>query len=142
METFNIYLAGAMSGLPFEEQMEWRNKIKKTLECEYLCRNKHVECFSPPMYYSFEQKEHRSEREVFEFDLNEVRKSDLIIVNFNKPDSIGVSMELAIAKEYRIPIIGLNENNKEIHPWLIECCTRVCDDMIELINHVKYFYLR
>ena len=50
-------------------------------------------------------------------------------------------MELAVAKEYKKPIIGLNENGYELHPWLIECCTRICDTMDELIEHVINFYL-
>ena len=51
-------------------------------------------------------------------------------------------MELMLAKELKIPIIGLNKEQKEIHPWLLECCTRMCDDMRELVSHIVDFYLK
>lgn len=136
MKRYGIYLAGGMSNLTYNEQMEWRRYIEYSLS-DYG----NVKCFSPPEYYSFEYKSHKNEREVFEYDLNLVRKSDLIIVNFNDAKSIGTAMELAVAREHRIPIIGLNEDNVEIHPWLVESCTRMCSTMDELIEHVTGYYL-
>ena len=63
-------------------------------------------------------------------------------MNFNAPNSIGTAMELMLAKEYHIPVIAFGTNNKKIHPWLIECCTRVCDTMREAVDHVADFYLK
>lgn len=136
MKQYNIYLAGGMSNLSYEEQMKWRLHIEYSLS-DYS----NVRCISPPEYYSFEYKSHKHEREVFEFDLNLVRNSNLIIVNFNKPDSIGTAMEIAVAREHRIPIIGLCEDSVKIHPWLIECCTRMCNTMDELVEHIIGYYL-
>ena len=51
-------------------------------------------------------------------------------------------MELMLAKELHIPVIGLNKDNMELHPWLIECTTRMCDDLRELVEHVVEFYLK
>lgn len=143
MSEFKIYLSGGMSMLSFEKQTLWRRRVVNAIWCEeYEHGCKRASFFDPTMYYSLEEQEHRSEREVFEFDLNAVRKSDLIIVNFNQPNSIGTAMELMLAKELRIPVIGLNEDGVEIHPWLECCCTRICDNMNELINHIVEFYLK
>ncbi len=138
-----IYLAGGMSGLSREEQSKWRwvtiRRIKESDNCfgyEY-----NPVFFNPMIHYNLFDNEHKTEREPFEFDLYNLRDSDVVIVNFNSPQSIGTAMELAVAKEYKKPIIGLNESGCELHPWLIECCTRICDTMDELIKHVINFYL-
>ena len=76
-----------------------------------------------------------------EFDLYKVRNSDLIIVNFNDPNSLGTMAELAIAYEKRIPIIGLNEDRNELHSWQIEMCARIFDNIGDMIMYVKDYYL-
>lgn len=140
MENVRIYLSGAMSGLSFEEQSKWRLQIINAIKFNNDCAKKPL-FFNPVDYYNFEEKQHKSEREIFEFDLNALRKCDLVIVNFNNEKSIGTAMELMLAKERNIPIIAFGANNKEIHPWLTECCTRICDDIREAVSHVVEFYL-
>lgn len=141
MEQVSIYLAGAMSSISFEDQMKWRNQIQNAiLYGEYDFDIKPY-FFSPPLYYNFEEEHHKTEKEVMQFDLNRLRKSDLVVVNLNIQESIGTAMELAVAYENRIPVIGLNENGAELHPWIVECTTRICDDMYELVAHVAEFYL-
>lgn len=139
MKTKKIYLSGAMGNLTLEEQLSWRfdfiNAIK-TCDCTYS-----PIYFNPPTKYSPALKAHKTEREAFEYDLAELRTSDLVVVNFNDPKSIGTAMELILAKELHIPVIGLNADNKELHPWLEECCTRICDSWGELIEHIVEFYL-
>jgi nucleoside 2-deoxyribosyltransferase len=76
-----------------------------------------------------------------EFDLNALRHSDLVIVNFNDPKSLGTCAELAIAKELHIPVIGINKDKYDLHPWLVEFTTRMCDDIREAVSHVVDFYL-
>jgi nucleoside 2-deoxyribosyltransferase len=142
MENYHIYLSGGMSGISFEEQTKWRNRFRDAIKFGDYEINKNVCYFSPPDYYNFDKKQHKSEREIFEFDLNALRKSDLVVVNFNAPQSIGTAMELMLANELRIPIVGLNANNIELHPWLECCCTRICDNFRELVEHVVEFYLK
>ena len=141
METFRIYLAGGMSGLSWEEQTAWRTKICN--EMYDFCDNYDVdvEAIDPTDYYNFKEPKHKSEKEVRNFDLHKLRRSDLVIVNFNSPNSIGTAQELAVAYEHRIPVIGLNEKNCELHPWLVECCERIFDDIEDLIEYVQDFYL-
>lgn len=141
METIRIFLSGGMSGLSFDEQTKWRKQFSNAIKYGEYDYVKKPYIFDPTLYYNFEEIRHRSEHEVMEFDLNALRKSDLLVVNFNQPNSIGTSMEVMLAKELHIPIIGLNKDNKEIHPWLSCCCNRMCQDMRELVEHVTEFYL-
>ena len=141
METVKIYLAGGMTGLSLEEQMKWRKRFVDALTIQFEGTRKKPEIFNPPKYYSPSTYAHKSEKEVMEFELAQLRKSDVIVVNFNVPQSIGTAMELIVAKENKIPVIGLNESLFMLHPWLEECCTRICDNFRELVEHIVDFYL-
>lgn len=140
METVKIYLSGGMGNLSYEEQRKWRSQIIKEIKINCHCEKKPI-FFNPVDYYNFTEVRHKSEREVMEFDLNALRNSDLVIVNFNDPNSIGTCSELAIAKELHIPIIGINKDGVELHPWLVEFTTRMCDSLREAVEHVVDFYL-
>lgn len=142
MDNIHIYLSGGMSGLSLEEQTKWRKKFYDAVKYGDFDYEKNPIIFDPTQHYSVFEQEHKSDREAFEYDLNALRKSDLVVVNFNMPNSLGIAMELILAKEHHIPVIGLNKNKVELHPWLLECTTRVCDDFRELVNHVVNFYLK
>jgi nucleoside 2-deoxyribosyltransferase len=139
VETVKVYLSGSMMNSSWEEQTRWRRQIRDAILCCDCSKNVHI--FDPTQYYNYEEKLHKSEREVMEFELNALRKSDLVIVNLKNSNSIGTAIELAIAKELRIPVIAFGIEDKEIHSWILECCTRVCDSMGELMVHIVDFYL-
>ena len=127
--------------MTFDEYSHWRDLITEYFE-EYDSRlYSYVYVINPSDYFNFEEKRHISEKEVMEFDLHKVRNSNLIIVNFNDPSSLGTQAELAVAYEHRIPIIGLNEKHVKLHPWQAEFCNRVFDDMDEMLDYVGKFYL-
>ena len=140
MENCCIYLSGAMSNVSFDEMTKWRRQFSDAIRFGDYDYTFKPYIFDPTKYYNFEEKRHKSESEIMEFDLNALRKSDLIVVNFNG-DSVGTDMELMLAKELNIPIIGLNKDKRKLHPWIECCCTRICDDMRELVEHVVEFYL-
>lgn len=141
MESVKIYLSGGMGSLSFEEQSKWRKQIINAIQYGDYHYEKKPTFFNPVDYYNFTDVRYKSEREVMEFDLNALRKSDLVIVNFNDPKSLGTCAELAIAKELHIPVIGINKDKLELHPWLVEFTTRMCDDIREVVEHVVEFYL-
>lgn len=138
-----IYLAGGMSGLSYDEQMQWRRDFVANL-MERLGGRANFEVTIPPYYYTTaypEVKVQDNEREAMEFLLNRLRHSDLVVVNFNAPQSIGTAMEIAIAKELRIPIIGIKPENTELHPWLTESCIKMFTDASWAVEHVRDYYL-
>lgn len=138
------YLAGGMGKFGkdnFDEGNRWRVYCKTVLENyegEYS-----IDVVNPNDYFNFleEPPRYASQREIMEFDINKVRNSDLIIMNFNDMWSLGSMAELAIAYERRIPVIGLNEKKQELHPWEIEMCTRIFNNIDEMLDYVEDFYL-
>lgn len=140
METCRIYLSGGMGSLSFEEQSRWRQQIQDAIKFNYECSKKPI-YFNPVDYYNFEEVRYKTQREVMEFDLNALRNSDLVIVNFNDPESLGTCSELAIAYDMKIPIVGINKDNKVLHPWLIEFTSRMCENIEEAVEYVVDFYL-
>ena len=143
MREVKIYLAGGMGKFGkdnFDVGNNWRKYCKYTLEKFDL--NKKVTAINPNDYYNFiDEPRYKSEKEVMEFDLHKVRESDLIIINFNDMYSLGSMAELAIAYERRIPVIGLDIDNQTLHPWQVEMCTRIFNDVDEMLNYIKDFYL-
>lgn len=127
-----------MTGLTFEESNDWRVFIKNKL---IQIADSSVKIINPNDYFNFLLKTHETEREVKNFDLHLVRNSDLIVVNFNAPNSIGTAQELAVANENKIPILGLNEHNFKLHLWLVESCERIFDNRTDLIYYIRDYYL-
>lgn len=140
METCRIYLSGAMGSLSFEEQSKWRQQVINAIKYNYECEKKPI-FFNPVDYYNFEEVRYKTQREVMNFDLNGLRNSDLVIVNFNDPSSLGTCAELAIAYDMKIPIVGINKDSKELHPWLECFCDRMCESIKEAVEYVVEFYL-
>lgn len=143
MSNITIYLAGAMSGLQYDEYMCWRVEFSRKIHrLIYDCDiDQKIRIFNPCMYYNYDEKYEKTEREPFEFDIYNLKRSDLIVANLNRQDSIGTCMELAIAKDNMIPVVGLHENDDSLHPWVSECCIRVCDSMDELVQYVVNYYI-
>ena len=144
MKNYNIYLAGGMSKFGkdnFEDGNKWRLFCKEALEncdCDYL-----VKVINPNSYFNFIEypPKYKTEREIMEFDLHKVRTSDLVIINFNDMNSLGSMAELAIAYERRIPVIGLDVDKQNLHPWEVEMCNRIFNDINEMLDYVEDFYL-
>ncbi len=125
----------------FDEGNYWRIYCKTILE-EIQCDYK-LKVINPNDYFNFKEEPHtyQSQREIMEFDLYKVRNADLIIVNFNDMKSLGTMSEIAIAYEKRIPVIGLDVDKQELHPWQIEMTNRIFNNMDEMLEYVKSIYL-
>ena len=148
MNEYKIYLCGGMGKFgkdEFDKGNAWRVYCEKTLK-DFMkngCTDYKVKVHNPNYYYNFLQEPpiYDNPREVMEFDLNLVRRSDLIIINFNDMYSLGSMAELAIAYERRIPIIGLNVDKQNLHPWQVEMCSKIFNDIDKMLDYVEDFYL-
>lgn len=134
-----IYLSGGMSNLSLDEQLAWRVKFQHL--ADGFDSEHHIECFIPPYYYNYVDKTPESEREAFEYDLHRLRHSDIVVANFNVPKSIGTAYEIAVARENRIPIIGINKTGEEIHPWLIESCLKIFNTVESAAKYVEEYLI-
>ncbi len=125
----------------FNKGNNWRVYCKNKLE-NYEC-NYNVMIINPNDYFNFieEPPAYKTQREIMEFDINRLRNSDFAIINFNDMYSLGSMGELAIAYERRIPVIGLNIENQELHPWQIEMTNRIFDNIDEMLDYIKQYYL-
>ena len=139
---YQIYLAGVIGNSTYKQATEWREYV--TRQCTRLYGTE-VVCKSPMRF-----KEHLDTSEVLDFvyqeqllssakalvsrDLNDVRNSDLILVKLDTDViSIGTSVEIGVAAELRIPIIGVfstNTNNiYNKHPFIQELVNFKTDDL-------------
>lgn len=138
-----FYLAGGIEDFGkenFNMANDWRTDIKSQIE---EISEGRVLCCNPNEHFNFLKKTYDSEKEIMEYDLHKVRKSEVVIVNFNVPKSIGTACELAIAHECKIPIVGLCENGEMnmLHPWLKEFCSRIFTDREDLVLYTIQHYV-
>lgn len=145
MREFVIYLSGGMMKFGndnFDKGNKWREYCRQTLE-NYECDYR-VKCFNPNSYFSFKSDapEYSSELEVMRFDLYNLRKADLVIVNYNDKKSLGTTSEVAIAYDRGIPIVALNEDGGELHPWMKCIPECIFNDIDEMLDYIEDFYLR
>ncbi len=143
MKNLTIYLSGGMQSFGkehFDRSNDWRKYFKNTLENYYGAYKASV--FNPNDKFNFkDEPKYASEDEVMRYDLHYLRKSDIVIVNFNDPKSLGTMAEIAIAYDRGIPIIGLNENKFVLHSWQICFCERIFENIDDLLDYVEEFYL-
>lgn len=152
MRKIKIYTAGKMSGLPYNEQIKWRFDLEAKIrhimrDCGTPLTNLTV--VNPPLYYNYEQMNHQSEREVKDWELAQLKSSDVVVVNLNGVStSVGTLYELATADAMNsfgskdIFVIGIGGDEAPLHPWIEETLHRkekTLDDAAKYIY--KYLML-
>lgn len=138
-----LYLSGGMSGLSVREANEWRVKVKQDLSAFIL--NGTLKVFNPMESY-INNEYCMDEREAMQYDLNMLRKSSYVLVYFNDINSLGTAMEIAIAHELKIPIVGVFEEDCEafdiLHPWVYNMCDVILDSLDDAIRYIGLNYLQ
>lgn len=135
-----IFLSGGMANMSYAEAEKWRTEIISKLP-------KGCNVFNPNQHYNFNKYNNWKPKHINEardYNLHYLKQSDLVIVNFNDPTSIGTAQELAIAKEYNIPIMGICTSAVEhynLHNWLRCCTDKMFYDVDEMIDYVVRFYV-
>lgn len=143
MKELLIYEAGKMSGLSFSNMNEWRVDLKGRLLKASDAKGLKIKVVNPVTYYNFEYQLHKSEREIMLFDLNLVKKSDIIVVNIEGLNSsIGTCIELYEAYTKNIPVLAFGSIDEylSLHPWIKECITRIDWNKEELVEYIEDFY--
>lgn len=142
-----IYTCGRMKGTTYEEQMIWRKNIERLIYSRFSNSDKvntlRLSFVHPPNYYRYEEDYQKSEREIMEWELNQVRNSDILIVNTDGiEESVGSHFEMGVAWAMNhfgnkpISVIGINENNTELHPWIKESFLRVEDSLGDAADYI------
>ena len=149
---YQVYLAGIIGNTTYKEATEWREYVSE--QCKSLygtdilikspMRFKDNLNSTEKLNFVYEDQLLASPKAIVTRDLNDIRNSDLILANLDSNIiSIGTSMEIAIASELKIPIIGVfstdRDNIYNKHPFIQELVnfkTTNLDIAIHLIGKI------
>ena len=125
-----MYLSGPIMDEHLGHAREWRQSAKKLLGDDFKTLD--------PMRRKFIDRQVDSANEIVEFDLQDVRDADIILVNYNKP-SIGTSMEVFYASHDlgKFVVAFSPFGFKDCSPWMVRYCTKILptlEDACEYIN--------
>lgn len=133
-----VFLSGGITGLSISEQNNWRTKIQSLIS-DIGIDNK-ITIFNPVDHIEDLHPNRMDKKQAMDYDLYMLRKSDLVIMNFNNPNSIGTACELGVAYEKRIPILGVNLNKAELHPWQSLICEKIFTEWDWMIEYfIKHY---
>ena len=146
-----IYTCGKMKGLTYEEQMSWRNNIQRLIENRFKYSydgSTKLTFVHPPQYYRYDKDYQKSEREIMEWELNQIRDTDILIINAEGiGESVGSHFEMGVAWSMNhfgnkyISVIGINENEECLHPWIQESFLRVEDSMSDAADFIVEYLI-
>ena len=109
---------------------EWREAVKEMLGKEFKMLD--------PMRRKFVDRQVDSANEIVEFDLQDVRDADIILVNYNKP-SIGTSMEIFYASHNlgKFVVAFSPFEYRDCSPWMARFCTKILPSLEDAVSYIK-----
>ncbi|MEM7392252.1 MAG: nucleoside 2-deoxyribosyltransferase domain-containing protein [Verrucomicrobiota bacterium] len=130
-----IYLCGPIMDEHEGEARAWRQTAIETLGENFILLD--------PMRRNFKDREVDSANEIVEFDLQDIRDADIILVNYSK-NSIGTSMEVFYAgHDLNKFIVGFsNFSFKDSSPWMVKFCTKILPSLEEAIGYIKEHFVK
>ncbi|HPO13853.1 MAG TPA: nucleoside 2-deoxyribosyltransferase [Candidatus Hydrogenedentes bacterium] len=125
-----VYLCGPIMDCSGEESKTWRQRAKERLAGKFVLLD--------PMRRNFRDRELDSANEIVEFDLQDVRDADILLVNYSKP-SIGTSMEVFYAAhDLGKFVIAFNPGAfQELSPWMVKYCTKILPNLEEALSYIE-----
>lgn len=154
----SVYLAGPITGLNYDECVEWRNQATRALypdiDCFSPMRNKPYLKGTKQIGMAYEHHPLSSQRGIFARDFHDVISCDVLLINFwGAPKvSIGTVMEVAWAYQARKPIVAIMEptiradeiekrGNPHNHAMLMEAIPYVVDSLDEAVHIIRSLLL-
>jgi len=132
--TKKIYLCGPIMDETPGVAKEWRQTAHKKLSKQFLILD--------PMRRNFKDREVDSANEIVEFDLQDVREADILLVNYTKP-SIGSAMEVFYASHDlgKFVVAFSPFSFKDCNPWMVKYCTKILPTLEAAIAYIKDHFL-
>ena len=126
----SIYLCGPIMDATSGERKTWRQRTKERLAGKFIVLD--------PMRRNFRDREIDSSNEIVEFDIQDIRNSDILLVNFSKP-SIGTSMEVFYASHSQGKgVIAFSPYTfKDMSPWMVKFCTKILSNLEEALDYIE-----
>ena len=125
-----IYLSGPIMDETHTAAKTWREVAKQQL-CDHFI-------LLDPMRRNFKDREVDSANEIVEFDLQDVRDADIVIVNYSKT-SIGTAMEVFYASHDlgKFVIAFSPFSFKDCSPWMVKHCTKILPSLEGAITYIR-----
>ena len=125
-----IYLCGPIMDCKPDESKDWRTRSKERLAGRFILLD--------PMRRCFRDHEIDSANEIVEFDLQDIRNADLVLVNYCKA-SIGTAMEVFYAGHTlgKFIIAFSPLPFKDCSPWMVRFCTKITPDLEAAIDYIE-----
>jgi nucleoside 2-deoxyribosyltransferase len=115
------------------EARAWRETAKNLLKDNFNLLD--------PMRRQFVDRQVDSANEIVEFDLQDVRESDILLVNYNKP-SIGTSMEVFYAAhdlgKFVVAFSPFEFEN--CSPWMVRYCTKILPTLEDACKYINIHF--
>ena len=129
-----IYLCGPIMDEHAGLAREWRRMAADTLDRHFVMLD--------PMRRNFKDREVDSANEVVEFDLQDIRDADLLLVNYNKP-SIGTAMEVFYASHDmgKFVVAFSPFSFKDCSPWMVRYCTKILPTLEEAVQYINTHFV-
>ena len=124
-----VYLSGPIMDEHQGEARKWREAAISMLADHFTLLD--------PMRRNFRDREVDSANEIVEFDLQDVRDADIILVNYSKP-SIGTSMEVFYASQNlgKFVVAFSPHSFKDSSPWMIRFSTKILPSLEEACRYL------
>ena len=125
-----IYLSGPIMDEHEGAAREWRNEAKALLKDSFRILD--------PMRRKFVDRQVDSANEIVEFDLQDVREADIILVNYNKA-SIGTAMEVFYAAHDlgKFVVSFSPFSFKDCSPWMVKHSTKILGSLEEACAYIQ-----
>ena len=125
-----IYLSGPIMDEHADAAKTWRERATAELRDQFVILD--------PMRRDFKDREVDSANEITEFDLQDVRDADILLVNYSKV-SIGTSMEVFYAAHDlgKFIVAFSPYPYKECSPWMVRYCTKILPDIDTAIAYIR-----
>ena len=124
-----VYLSGPIMDEVEGTAREWRETAKKLLQERFRLLD--------PMRRKFVDRQVDSANEIVEFDLQDVRNSDIVLVNYNRA-SIGTSMEVFYAAhdQGKFVVAFSPLEYKDCSPWMARFCTKILPTLEDAVDYI------
>lgn len=129
-----IYLSGPIMDEHDGRARLWRETAKQLLGQYFILLD--------PMRRNFKDREVDSANEIVEFDLQDVRDADILLVNYDKP-SIGTAMEVFYAAHDlgKFVVAFSPFQFKDCSPWMVRYCTKILPSLEAACEYLKTHFL-
>ncbi len=125
-----IYLCGPIKDCADDESKDWRTRAKEFLAGKFILLD--------PMRRNFRDCEIDSANEIVEFDLQDIRDADLILVNYSKA-SIGTAMEVFYAAhdQGKFLIAFSPILYEQCSPWMVRFATKILPSLDDALSYIE-----